>query len=212
MPNETTQKKKEIIAVAITGFGKFLFMDFLNWKLPFILVAITAWVTYLIYRQRRNPNTVKNWGFRTDTFWACSKLLAPFGIAALATFFVIGYFNKTINISWHIIPILFLYPTWGIVQQYLVIALVAGNLQDLKYKNIGSATIILMTALLFGLLHYPFWWLVVGTFILALLYGFVFLKVRNIYALGLFHGWLGAVFFYTVVGRDPFIEVFGRFF
>jgi membrane protease YdiL (CAAX protease family) len=119
----------------------------------------------------------------------------------MLAFFAIGYFNKTLNLSWYIFPILILYPVWGIAQQYLVIALVAGNLQDLKYRNIGSAAIILTTALLFGLLHYPFWWLIAGTFVLALLYGFVFLKVRNIYALGLFHGWLGAFFFYTVVGE-----------
>jgi membrane protease YdiL (CAAX protease family) len=212
MLEESTRKRNEILAVTITGLGKFLFMDFLNWKLPFILLAISAWLIYVIYQFRRNPEVVRQWGFRLDTFWACTKFLLPFGIASMLAFFAIGYFNKTLNLSWHIFPILILYPVWGIVQQYLVIALVAGNLQDLKYRNIGSAAIILTTALLFGLLHYPFWWLIAGTFVLALLYGFVFLKVRNIYALGLFHGWLGAFFFYTVVGRDPFVEVFGRVF
>lgn len=212
MLEESTRKRNEILAVTITGLGKFLFMDFLNWKLPFILLAISAWLIYVIYQFRRNPEVVRQWGFRLDTFWACTKFLLPIGIASMLAFFAIGYFNKTLNLSWHIFPILILYPVWGIVQQYLVIALVAGNLQDLKYRNIGSAAIILTTALLFGLLHYPFWWLIAGTFVLALLYGFVFLKVRNIYALGLFHGWLGVFFFYTVVGRDPFVEVFGRVF
>lgn len=211
MLNESKRKRNEILAVTTTGLGKFVFMDFLNWKLPFILFAISAWLLYIIYQLKKNPEVVKQWGFRLDTFWACTRLLLPFGMAAILTFFTIGYFNKTLNPSWHIIPILILYPAWGIVQQYLVIALVAGNFQDLKYRNIGSPAIILTTALLFGLLHYPFWWLVAGTFVLALLYGFVFLRVRNIYALGLFHGWLGALFFYTVVGRDPFVEVFGRF-
>jgi uncharacterized protein len=51
-----------------------------------------------------------------------------------------------------------------------------------------------------------------GTFILALLYGYIYLRSRNLYVLGLFHGWLGALFFYTVVGRDPFAEVFGKLF
>ena len=49
-----------------------------------------------------------------------------------------------------------------------------------------------------------------GTFILALLYTIVYLRERNLFALGLFHGWLGALFYYTVVGRDPFMEVFGQ--
>jgi uncharacterized protein len=68
--------------------------------------------------------------------------------------------------------------------------------------------IILITAILFGLLHYPFYWLILGTFVLALLYGWIYLKARNVYVMGLFHGWLGALFFYTVVGRDVFAEVF----
>jgi uncharacterized protein len=38
------------------------------------------------------------------------------------------------------------------------------------------------------------------------------LKERNIYVLGLFHGWLGGFFYYMVLGRDPFLEVFGKVF
>ncbi len=36
------------------------------------------------------------------------------------------------------------------------------------------------------------------------------LRIRNVYVLGILHGWLGALFYYTVVDRDPFIEVFGK--
>jgi hypothetical protein len=49
----------------------------------------------------------------------------------------------------------------------------------------------------------------IGTFVLALIYSTVYLRQRNVYALGIFHGWLGAIFYYTVVARDPFAEVFG---
>jgi hypothetical protein len=62
-----------------------------------------------------------------------------------------------------------------------------------------------------GILHYPSIWLVIGTSILALFYGYIFLKGRNVYVLGIFHGWLGGLFYYTVVRRDPFAEVFGRY-
>jgi hypothetical protein len=40
--------------------------------------------------------------------------------------------------------------------------------------------------------------------------GVVILRIRNVFVLGIFHGWLGALFFYTVAGRDPFLEVFGK--
>lgn len=84
-------------------------------------------------------------------------------------------------------------------------------MKDLKNNKLPDTAIILLTAVLFGLLHYPFYWLMAGTFVLALFYGYVYLKARNVYVMGIFHGWLGALFFYTVVGRDPFEEVFGKF-
>ena len=105
---------------------------------------------------------------------------------------------------------LIVYPIWGTIQQFLVIGLVAGNVKDSKKNDFPDAVIIFLTALLFGLLHYPFYWLMAGTFVLALFYGYVYLRKRNVYVMGIFHGWLGGLFFYTVVGRDPFEEVFGK--
>lgn len=84
-------------------------------------------------------------------------------------------------------------------------------MKDLKKNKWPDVVIITLTAVLFGLLHYPYYWLMAGTFVLALFYGHVYLKARNVYVLGIFHGWLGALFFYTVVGRDPFEEVFGEY-
>lgn len=200
----------EIAAVAATGLGKFVFMDLLKWKLPFIVVAMMCWAIYVLRRGKQGKNILRYWGFRIDNFGAVTHRVLPFGVVTVAAFFVIGYFQHTLNMSWHIFPILLLYPLWGVVQQFLVIGLVAGNLQDMRVTRLGTTAIIVLTAALFGLLHYPYWWLVAGTFMLALFYGFVYLKARNVYVMGLFHGWLGGLFFYTVVNRDPFAEVFGK--
>jgi uncharacterized protein len=205
-----TRRKYEIIAVLITAAGKFIFMDFLQWKFPFIVASIVGWGAYVLYRNKRDHTILAHWGFRTDNFKKVLRMVLPFGIAAVAAFFITGYFLGTINISWHIIPILLLYPIWGVIQQFLVIGLMAGNLQDLEQQKMSNPLIIFLTALLFGLVHYPYYWLMLGTFILALFYGFIYLKERNVYVMGLFHGWLGGLFFYTVVNRDPFAEVFGR--
>jgi uncharacterized protein len=204
-------RKLEVLAVVFTGVGKFVFMDLLEWRLPFIVSVIIAWTVYVLIQTRRDHNLLLYWGFRVDNFWSTTRMLLPFGALSLISFCVIGYQQNTLNVTWHIIPILVLYPVWGVIQQFLVVALVAGNLQDLKQRTLSKAVIISITALLFGLLHYPYYWLIAGTFILALLYGFVYLRHRNVFVLGLFHGWLGGIFFYTVVGRDPFIEIFGKF-
>ena len=200
----------EIVAVFITALGKFVFMDSLALKLPFILTAIVFWTFYIFYRRNRNPGVTNYWGFRTGNFLKVVQIILPFGVLSLAVFICIGVYQQTINITWHLIPILILYPVWGIIQQFLLIALVAGNLSDFKNPRLSKGIIIVLSALLFGLIHFPYVWLMIGTFILAIFYSLIYLKQRNIYALGIFHGWLAGFFFYTVVNRDPFIETFGR--
>jgi membrane protease YdiL (CAAX protease family) len=208
--SQDTRRKYEILAVLITAAGKFIFMDFLQWKFPFIVLSIVGWSGYVFYRSKIESGILAHWGFRTDNFKKVLRMVLPFGIAAVAAFFITGYFLGTLNINWHIIPILLLYPIWGVIQQFLVIGLMAGNLQDLEKQKMSKPVIIFLTALLFGLVHYPYYWLMLGTFALALFYGFIYLKERNVYVMGLFHGWLGGLFFYTVVNRDPFAEVFGK--
>jgi len=200
----------EITGVLLTGAGKFIFMDWLDWKLSFILVAIAGWTAYILFRRRQLPGILRYWGFRTDNFGAVLKMVLPFGIASVVMFFVVGSYLDRLNITWHIIPILLLYPVWGVIQQFLAIGIVAGNLKDLDRRKFPNLSIIFVTALLFGVLHYPSYWLVLATFVLALFYGYIYLKARNVYVMGIFHGWLGGLFFYTVVGRDPFEEIFSK--
>jgi membrane protease YdiL (CAAX protease family) len=206
------QRKFEITGVVLTGLGKFAFMDMLEWKFLFISIAILIWTAYVVYQSKRVGGILNYWGFRIDNFGKVSLRILPFGTVFILIFFIVGYYQETLNITWHIVPILILYPIWGVIQQFLVIGLVAGNLQDLQGNKLHKFVIILLTAILFGLLHYPHNWLMLGTFILALLYGFIYLKERNIFVMGLFHGGLGALFFYSVVGRDPFEEVFVKLF
>ena len=199
------------MAVLLTASGKFVFMDFLDWKLPFIIVAILGWTTYIVQRQKKVPGLLSYWGFRLDNFTEVGKMVMPFGLIAVALFIIIGYFQNTLNLNWHLIPILILYPLWGAIQQFLVIGLFAGNLIDLKKPRLNKYLIILLNAVVFAAVHYPTWWLIIGTFVLALFYGFIYLRSRNVYVLGIFHGWLGGLFFFTVVDKDPFLQVFGSF-
>jgi len=202
----------EISGVILTAVGKFIFMDYLNWRFLFVAVAIVCWVSYIIYRKSKQPGIIKYWGFRTDNFKTFLKKVLPFGLLAVITFLGIGFYKGTLNITWHIIPVLILYPVWGVIQQFLLIALTAGNLQDLKGQKLNKGIIILLSALLFGAIHYPFLWLMIATFIVAIFYGWIYLSERNIYVLGVFHGWLGGIFYYTVLERDPFLETFGKIF
>lgn len=201
----------EIIAVILTGLGKFIFMDHLNWRLPYVVFAILAWTGYVIVRYKKDTRVLKDWGFRNDNFRRVMFLMFPFALFSIGSFFIIGYFQGTINLSWHILPLLITYPIWGTIQQFLTIGLIAGNLSTLKATKLNRSTVILLTAILFSLVHYPSIWLLIGTFILALVYGYYYLKAKNLYVLGILHGWLGALFYYTVVGQDPFADIFLRY-
>lgn len=210
----TTDRKRfiEILLVLVTAIGKFIFMDYLNRRFIFVFAASLFWICYIGYTYKTKRELFKHWGFRTDNFKSVLLRVLPFGLISIVTFIIIGTIQKTINLTWHIIPILIFYPIWGTVQQFLLIALTAGNLQDYRKLKINRTTIILLSALLFAFVHYPIFWLITGTFILAVFYGFTYLKERNLYVLGLFHGWLGGLFYYTVLNTDPFVNTFGKIF
>ena len=201
----------EIFGVLLTGIGKFIFMDYLNWRLPFVVVAILAWSSYVYYRYKKDKNVLADWGFRWGNFNTVFKLILPFALTSIAIFFLVGYIQGSINLTWHILPLLITYPIWGSIQQFLTIGLLAGNLKDLRRLKLKKGLIILVTAVFFSMVHYPSIWLMIGTFVLALFYGYVYLKAKNIYVLGLLHGWLGALFYYTVVGQDPFADIFLKY-
>lgn len=122
----------EICAVVLIGIGKFVFMDYLNWRLPFVFVSILAWSAYVIYRYKKDKHVLKDWGFRWDNFKSVLKLMLPFAIISIVLFFIVGYMQGTINMTWYIIPLLITYPIWGSIQQFLTIGLLAGNLNEFK--------------------------------------------------------------------------------
>ena len=73
----------EILAVILTALGKFIFMDYLNWRFPFIVTVIILWSCYVFYRSKAKPGITKYWGFRTDNFKKVAKSILPFGALSL---------------------------------------------------------------------------------------------------------------------------------
>jgi len=198
----------EMTAVLLTGAGKFVFMDGLGWKLPFIVGAILGWGTYVYGRHRRQPGILAYWGFRTDNFRRSFLRLLPAATGAVILFAGVGYATGKLVLSWHLLPVLLLYPVWGVIQQFLVVGLVAGNLSDYAGRRLPPALVTGTTAVLFSAVHWPARLLVAGTFVLAVVYVLAYLRSRNLWTLGLYHGWLGGFFYFFVLGRDPWLEVF----
>ena len=211
MPKQISNKRRrfEIIAAVLTGISKIVFVDVLDRKLYFIVSAILFWLIYVLIRQNQDKDLLKYWGFDWNTAPALFKKLLPAAIILVAIFYLIGYFRGVAILSWHILPILLLYPIWGVIQQFLVVGLVAGNLQDMAGRPFPEIFIVILTALLFGIVHYPSWFLIVGTFLLAIVYTIIYLRKRQLWVLGFYHGLLGCFFYFFTLGRDPWEEVFG---
>ncbi len=202
----------EILASIITGLGKILFYDVLNQSLVFIVVASLFWVGYLAFRSFQDKNILKYWGFTKNNFNKSFIKLLPYAVILTATFFIYGLYFNTLILSIHIFPLFLLYPLWGIIQQYLTVGLIAGNLKDQKKIKINTATIILITSISFSIVHYPSKMLMIGTFALSIIYTIEYLKERNLWVLGIYHGYLACLYYYFVLHRDPFVEVFGILF
>jgi hypothetical protein len=62
------QRIFEIMAVILTGAGKFIFMDWLNWRFFYITTVCLFWMAYVVYRKKKNPNILKYWGFTITGF------------------------------------------------------------------------------------------------------------------------------------------------
>lgn len=199
----------EIIAVVVTGFGKFILMDLLNQRFVYIVLACLFWIGYIIYRSQKNKGIIDYWGLSKVNFNKTFLELLPIVILCIGLFIFVGNRMGTNILNWSIIPILLLYPIWGIIQQFVIIGLLARNLKDIERVIVPEFMIILITAIVFAIVHYPHNLLIVGTFLLAIVYTTLYLRKRNLIVMGIYHGWLGAFFFYTILERDPWKEVFG---
>ena len=198
----------EIIAVVLTGLGKLLFVNYLNLKFWYIITACLLWIGYVVFRSIKQPGILAYWGFTKTNFRRSIRFLAPLALVSIVGFFIYGYTQRTVILNWHILPVLIIYPIWGTIQQFLMVGLVAGNMRDLDGKDIPLAVIVVITSVTFSIIHVPSLLLVLATLFLAIVYSLHYLRVRNLWTLGLFHGWLGGLFYFIVLGRDPWLEVF----
>lgn len=199
----------EIGGVALTGVGHFVFRA-MDASKVYIPLASLGWGTYVYYRTRTDREFLSRvgftsrdlgGGFRDSTFVAISATALMAGMAAR---------NQSLTLHRDLIPLLLLYPAWGLVQQFLVQGLVSRNLTKAE-GWLGSPYVVTpISAALFASVHLPNWKLTAGTFALGLAFTPVYLKHGNLWPLGLYHGWLGVLFYFWVLERNPWQEVVGK--
>ena len=115
--------------------------------------------------------------------------------------------QNSLRLDGDVVPLFLLYPIWGVVQQLLVQGMVAANLSDAP-GGLGSPYAVTpIAAVLFGAVHVPNWKLTAATFAMGLAFTPLYLRHRNLWPLGLYHGWLGALFYVWVLDRNPWRDI-----
>lgn len=201
----------EIAAVLATGLLKYVLMDWLNFRAFYIAAACIFWSVYIYKRYQADKFILQHWGFRKDNLWQSFLFLLPFGLVMVAAIVWYGISYNAIFLNWHVIPVFVFYPAWGIIQQFLMVALVAGNLQAIKRVKLRKSQLFLLTSLVFAWVHYPSLPLMVFTFFMELVFLVAYFKWRNLWALGLYHGWVASLLLFFVLGRDLWNELWTVF-
>ena len=205
------ERRIEILAVVATGLLKFVLMDWLELRAVYITAACVFWFVFIYRRQRIFPNILRRWGFQRAYFKPSFLFLLPFALIAIMIILIYGLWFNNGLFNWHIIPVFLLYPVWGIFQQFMIAGLIAGNLRSLSDVHITENQIVLLTSLLFGLVHYPSIPLMFYAFTMEILFLKIYFRWTNLWSLGLFHGWVSGLFIFLVCERDLWAELWHVF-
>lgn len=206
-PKEVS-KWLEVAAVAATGVLHLVFKS-LGAKGLFIALASVSWVGYIVWQVRQDSSLWVRWGFHTKNL--ASAFIWPTVVFVLGISLMAWYGLTNGRVLWegHILVLLLLYPLWGILQQFLVQALGIANLMTL-FPRKGLVVAMTLGIVLFSVIHFPNVLLMMATGLLAAFFIPCYLRDRNLWPLGLYHGWLGTFFYLWVLGKDPWLDIFGK--
>jgi len=196
-----TQRAKEAAAVVATGAGHLVLSTWLHKQAVFIIAAALFWIGFVLVRLRRDREAFRRWGFGWKGFALSARMLAPFAALALVGTLVYGLLAHTLVFSWRFLLLLAVYPLWGLVQQFLVVGLLAANVR--KGTRLPEWAVLLATVLVFAAIHLPSVPLAVVAGLMVGVTSFVYFRAGNLPAAGIFHGAVATFAYFFVLGEDP---------
>jgi len=195
----------EIFAVLATGLLYYVF-KYVGARSVFITSAVCFWMVFIYSRANNDSSVMDKWGFRGKNLAPCFLTATLLSVPILVAMAVFAASRGKLTFPAHAWILLALYPIWGIVQQFLVQALVVRNVAK-SGLTLSPATIVLIGATLFAMAHLNNLRLLLATFGLGLVFVPLYLRYRNLWPLGLYHGWLGTFFYFWVLHRDPWSKL-----
>ena len=139
---------------------------------------------------------LKRSGVRLDNARASAREAVPLMLGVAAVIVAIGFFAEGFHGSpwFRLFKKSFKYLGWGPVQQYVLCAF---SLRRLLQAGFSKPAAVTWAALLFGLVHTPNWALVSVTTTMGALSCVLFLRNPNVFVLGLAHGVIAILVYYT---------------
>jgi hypothetical protein len=206
-PECTTSRRRaigEITAVIATGAVYLIFENVLRLKLPFVVACVAGWCAYVGWRAARTRGVWREWGFRIDTLAGSALACSAFVAAAAAAILAWRAWRGWLPLPPSTLALFLVYPVWGLMQQYFIQSLVAGNLQRLGAPR---GVIIPVSAVLFGLAHAPDVPLMALCAGAGLAWTPIYLRFPNLVPISLTHAWLGTLTYLLVLERNPWREM-----
>ncbi|MDT8401285.1 MAG: hypothetical protein RQ743_06295 [Bacteroidales bacterium] len=202
----------ELAGIIATAALKFIMMEWLNMVAFYVAGISFFWIGYIIYRYVHDRTILVKWGFRKEGFRQTLIFMIPFIVICIVASFILGDVNSSVKIlNWRLLPVLFLYPLWGLFQQYIMLVLIADNLVELERIKLNKYEAILITSLLFSLIHYPSFFLMIFTFFMEIIFLLAWFRWKNLLALGLTHGIVATFLLFYILERDLWLELFEWF-
>ena len=172
------------------------------------IAAFILWGAYLLQRLVSVRGMAQEWGFRREGFMQAMKAGGVFALVAAVPLLAYGWMHSRFPLPATFWMVMILYPVWGLGQQFALQALITRNLRVLV-PRLGFR--MLAASVIFSASHFPNYWLMALTLVAGIAFTWVYEKYRNLWAIGIVHGILGATAYYVVLGHDPGAEILRLF-
>lgn len=166
----------EIIAVFLTGMSKILFINILKLHAVYIVSAILFWSVYFVVRVKKHPRLLYYWGLSVGNAKDAFKIVGVVGGIAILGFVFYGLFNDSAIFNTNLLIVLITYPFWGLIQQFMVMSILANNLKDFQSGRFSYYQVIGITSFVFAFIHFPSIPLIIATFLMAVFYSVIFCR------------------------------------
>jgi len=193
----------DMLLLVATSAVHLIFESLLRANGIFFAFAAVVWVGWLTRRFREEPGLLGAWGLTSQHLRPAMAAAAGIALAGAALLLALGRALGRPSLPAHFWAVVLIYLGWALVQQVALNGILARGIEPF----LPSWAVPLAAGALFSLAHLPDLPLMGLTFVAGVLWVALYLRWPNLWALSLCHGFLGALAYYMVLGRDPWLEL-----